>query len=137
MNRAELRKRLWRLISDEGIIVTNDNLDWLLERVYKEHEAEQTAVGRGMRRYIDADELYRETEKKIKAANEYRMAVVDGEFLDLINDAPTEEDVVEVVRCKDCKHGQAQRRLGVICEYEQDKIRAYNSFCSYGERREG
>ena len=47
-----------------------------------------------MPRYIDADLLYRETEKKIKANNEYRMAVVDDEFLDLINDAPT-EDVVE------------------------------------------
>ena len=46
-----------------------------------------------MPRYIDADVLYKETEKKIKANNENRMAVVDGEFLDLINDAPT-EDVV-------------------------------------------
>ena len=48
-----------------------------------------------MSRYIDADLLYKETEKKIKANNECRMAVVDGEFLDLINDAPI-EDVVEV-----------------------------------------
>lgn len=46
-----------------------------------------------MPRYIDADALYRETEKKIKANNEYGRAVVDGEFLDLINDAET-EDVV-------------------------------------------
>lgn len=44
-------------------------------------------------RYIDADLLYRETEKKIKANHECRMAVVDDEFLDLINDAET-EDVV-------------------------------------------
>jgi hypothetical protein len=42
-----------------------------------------------MARYIDADALYKETEKKIKEANSYRMAVVDGEFLDLINDAET------------------------------------------------
>lgn len=46
-----------------------------------------------MARYIDADLLYRETEKKIKANHECRMAVVDDEFLDLINDAET-EDVV-------------------------------------------
>lgn len=44
-----------------------------------------------MARYIDADELYKETEKKIKANNERGMAVVDGEFLDLINDAFTED----------------------------------------------
>ncbi len=42
-----------------------------------------------MARYIDAEELYKETEKKIKEANSYRMAVVDSEFLDLINDAET------------------------------------------------
>ena len=46
-----------------------------------------------MPRYIDADALYKATEKRIKEANSYRMAVVDGEFLDLINDAFT-EDVV-------------------------------------------
>ena len=46
-----------------------------------------------MARYIDADALYKETEKKIKEANSYRMAVVDSEFLDLINDAD-EADVV-------------------------------------------
>lgn len=41
MERSELKKRLWRLIADEGIIVTNANLDWLLERVYKEYEKEK------------------------------------------------------------------------------------------------
>lgn len=41
MQRSELKKRLWRIIADEGIIVTNDNIDWLLERVYKEHKAER------------------------------------------------------------------------------------------------
>lgn len=46
-----------------------------------------------MARYIDADALYKETQKKIAEANSYRMAVVDSEFLDLINDAET-EDVV-------------------------------------------
>lgn len=43
-------------------------------------------------------------------------------------------DVVEVVRCKDCKHGQNCQRLGVICEYQQDKIQPYRHFCSSGER---
>ena len=47
-----------------------------------------------MPRYIDADALYKETEKKIKEANSYRMAVVDSEFLDLIDDADT-ADVVQ------------------------------------------
>ena len=50
-------------------------------------------------RYIDADALRKETERKIKANNEYGRAVVDDEFLDLIDDAFT-EDVVEV------RHGE-------------------------------
>ena len=40
--------------------------------------------------------------KKIKESNEYRMAVVDTDFIDLVNDATVIEDVVEVVRCKNC-----------------------------------
>ena len=44
-----------------------------------------------MARYIDADALYRDTERRIKEANSHRMAVVDDEFLDLINDAFTED----------------------------------------------
>lgn len=44
-----------------------------------------------MARYIDADELYKATQKRIAEANEAWMAVVDDEFLDLIDDAFTEE----------------------------------------------
>ena len=44
-----------------------------------------------MARYINADELYKATQKRIAEANEPRMAVVDDEFLDLIDDAFTED----------------------------------------------
>lgn len=44
-----------------------------------------------MARYINADELYKATQKRIAEANEARMAVVDDEFLDLIDDAFTED----------------------------------------------
>ena len=44
-----------------------------------------------MPRYIDADELYKATQKRIAVANEARIAVVDDEFLDLIDDAFTED----------------------------------------------
>ena len=46
-------------------------------------------------RYIDADALIKECERKIKADNERRMAMVDSDFIDLVNDAYT-EDVVEI-----------------------------------------
>ena len=97
-----------------------------------------------MSRYIDADLLYKETEKKIKANNEYRMAVVDGEFLDLINDAPTEDDVVEV------RHGDwGFDGLGWTCsecgEYaltNKAKLQVHSAWCPHcgakmdGERKE-
>lgn len=66
-----------------------------------------------MARYIDADALYKATEKRISEANSYRMAVVDNEFLDLINDAET-ADVVDVhgkaeFACKVCLKLSAER----------------------------
>lgn len=35
----ELKTRLWAIIRAEGIEVTNQNIDWLISRVYKEQEA--------------------------------------------------------------------------------------------------
>lgn len=64
-----------------------------------------------------------------------------GDMLDMIEDA-TAADVVEVVRCKDCKHGQrndsGQLRGRYICEYHQDYKPLFSPyhFCSNGERRE-
>ena len=42
-----------------------------------------------MPRYIDADALYRETEKRIDQANKRRTVVYDGKFLRLIKETPT------------------------------------------------
>lgn len=61
-----------------------------------------------------------------------------------INSAPT-ADVVEVVRCKDCKHGEADYGCGgdIInpfqyrCCYDGDSWNPPEHFCSYGERKEG
>lgn len=50
-----------------------------------------------MPEYIDKAELLRDLERKIKADNERRMAVVDSDFIDLVNDATVIEDVVEVI----------------------------------------
>ena len=91
-----------------------------------------------MARYIDADTLYKETEKKIAAANSYRMAVVDSDFLDLINDAYT-EDVVPKSEVERLEHLRAELSKEVDrlkkaleaqdAEYSQalhDKAREYN-----------
>jgi hypothetical protein len=41
MSAKELRERIWRIIAREGIEVTNQNLDWLIERAYKEKDDER------------------------------------------------------------------------------------------------
>ena len=57
------------------------------------------------------------------------------EIMGSVEDSEVEEDVVEVVRCKDCKRysqsGLCNLYLSVSHEMKPD------DFCSYGERREG
>ena len=41
MSEYELKERIWKIIAREGIEVTNQNLDWLLQRAYKESNDDQ------------------------------------------------------------------------------------------------
>lgn len=56
----------------------------------------------------------------------------------IIESAPAEEDVVKVVRCKDCKYFRDDYRYCVLLgvDYFGDSKVGENDFCSYGERRE-
>lgn len=36
MSKEEFKKALWEIVCREGIVITNQNIDWLIERVYKE-----------------------------------------------------------------------------------------------------
>ncbi len=87
-----------------------------------------------MPRYIDADALYRDTEKRIAESHQARMAVVDDEFLELINDAYVDEDVVEVVRCKDC---DVPHNRWTGCPNLNGLIPSPDFYCARGERRKG
>ena len=58
------------------------------------------------------------------------------EIMGSVDDSEVEEDVVEVVRCKDCKHwtmGYCNR----FAYYDYEPLTSEDDFCSYGERREG
>ena len=90
-----------------------------------------------MARLIDADALYRKVKME---TNPYGKPTIDYDsgvkVLEWIDKAPT-IDAVPVVRCKDCKWlydemddycCRSHRGLVRICE---------NSFCSYGERKNG
>ena len=48
-----------------------------------------------------------------------------------------DNDVVPVVRCKDCKHYGNYGRVWDCRNYSGMHLPNDNDFCSYGERREG
>jgi hypothetical protein len=60
----------------------------------------------------------------------------DCEWMAAIESEPA-ADVVEVVRCKDCKHGRifGLKKQLVDCPYYDDHMVDFDHFCSYGERR--
>lgn len=80
-----------------------------------------------MSRYIEAD-AYR-----AKWADIFDSAYGDScceMFKKSIDEQPT-ADVVEVVRCKDCKYLHR-----MVCPYGIRRTPRGNDFCSFGERRE-
>ena len=94
-----------------------------------------------MSRYIDADKL-------IKSIPPYR-----GEYPVMMKavwaaiDATPTADVVEVVRCKNCKFNVANMEIDendgtdysgsdIVCSYFMTDGLEPNDYCSYGERSE-
>lgn len=51
------------------------------------------------------------------------------------NDCKWNDDVVEVVRCKDCRHYESDGGALMVCSIT-DTVKDDADFCSYGERRE-
>lgn len=86
-----------------------------------------------MARYIDADKLEKHLPQSVPKhnviinGNEYPVFLVDH-ILHKIRNYPT-ADVVEVVRCKDCKYFSEFHHCGVLGFCEP------NEYCSRGERR--
>ncbi len=81
-----------------------------------------------MARYIDADKLREYWLENGVNENVYNT----NNILDSIDYQPT-ADVVEVVRCKDCKHSK-EYPMRIICHrFGRDVVE--NGFCNYGERR--
>ena len=84
-----------------------------------------------MARYIDADKCAREIRDNLGTPL--------GFVLTMLNNIPT-ADVVEVVRCKDCKYLERTDCFGE-CSLFNDRgdprgEMSPNDYCSYGERKE-
>lgn len=77
---------------------------------------------------------------------EYNKGYNDGvkAFLNCVKEQPADNNVVKVVRCKDCIHYSSNKpksqlhRSGycLLNEEVTDDKRESNDFCSYGERKE-
>lgn len=61
-----------------------------------------------------------------------RMAARQAEIINIIYDMPA-ADVVEIVRCKDCRYYCINDDICAIAEAHDFNL---DDFCSYGERRE-
>ena len=88
-----------------------------------------------MTRYIDADEVYEIAKTEHK---DFARSIADLTSLrELLEDTPT-ADVVEVVRCKDCKYWQDNNGgyPHEECRWGKGETPDAYDFCSYGERKE-
>ena len=79
-----------------------------------------------MAEYIDKLELLSLLEKKIKADNERRMAVVDRDFIDLVNDATVISDIVEVDIIE-----KIIRKKADVSNYWQNNVKQYRAMQGY------
>ena len=58
----------------------------------------------------------------------------DGTLRD-VDDPPTRADLVQVVRCRDCKHCMSYWKSD-YCDYFSHVTNDPDGFCAWGERRE-
>lgn len=93
-----------------------------------------------MARYIDVEPFIKWLEEGLFYLGEphivhqpvsYGVKNVLDKILLNIKKQPT-ADVVEVVRCKDCKHSN---EYGTICRYSVGRAVEPDHFCSYGKRK--
>lgn len=89
-------------------------------------------------RLIDADALKHSVPKCYVGEHCETCTLIDYEDVnDLIDTAPT-IDAVQVVRCKDCKHGHECYGVGmysIVCEFS-NYMNSPNGFCHEGKRKD-
>lgn len=72
--------------------------------------------------------------------NELGHATVTIQAMDALFDILNSSDVVEVVRCHDCKFAEVadanDSEDGYICQFHRGSIWFSGSYCSWGERAE-
>lgn len=87
-----------------------------------------------MPRIIDAEKIALTSSSLIDEDGNFYVSLAD--VRKAIAQTPT-EDVVDVVRCKDCKHGRETKYGFYVCSNEEERF-AHDEmhYCSYGKRKE-
>ena len=85
--------------------------------------------------YIERETALQIIDNYAKAVSEDGKAVVDA-IRDIVEVIAPTADVVEVVRCRDCKHYIASYCTRDIKGRTNMFYMTENDFCSYGERKE-
>ena len=80
-----------------------------------------------MAEYVDKQELLDLLEKKIKAESERRMAVIDNDFIDLVNDATVISYMVEVDDIRE----QIIRKKAKVSDCWQNDVKKYRATQGY------
>ena len=97
-----------------------------------------------MARYIDADKFKRDLNQSLKGYRRLDEKCAVMNCIVELDEQPT-ADVVEVVRCRDCKHNVANWKhdeldgtdyTDIVCDYFMTDGMYPNDYCSYGERKE-
>lgn len=98
-----------------------------------------------MSKYIDADKLIAWCNETYQAQSTVQGKAYINAFLTKVLSCPT-ADVVEVVRCKDCRHWNSSRYDAILesawgeCRKSFEDYHCCetteNDYCSYGERKE-
>lgn len=89
-----------------------------------------------MSRYIDADALTKKFGSLMKryAAQGRTEVAQDYNWVCTVLDAAPTADVVEVVRCRDCREYTPVEGGKPLCALHSIGV-SYDDFCSYAERR--
>ena len=90
-------------------------------------------------RLIDADYIFENLHQEVIVTGKENVeAVVKAleEYNNIIRNAPT-IDAIEVVRCRNCKHG-TEKDGYIKCDQDMDDGVNWdkNDYCSYGDKKE-
>lgn len=108
-----LKQALWEIVRDENIIITNQNIDWLLDRALKKASGDAQALKESVLERKEKLDKLGESENK---SNEelFKQALVEG-VNRRIDKTIEEEKQIEEMRAILCRSGAINH-----CEYCED-----------------